>query len=193
MRSQLLRAATTLSVLAAGLPWATIAPTAIAAPNPSLRVKVVQAEGGQSAGPTLPAAESPTTEIDNQNTVQGPETQASNAASISSQESHVFSGTPKVYPVESQAPPSKSWELRPGIFLRAALQEWANEAGWSLVWAMPERDDFRIDSGNRFTGDFKDAVVGLFDALPQHIQIFAELRPDNSPPLIYVTREQGVR
>ena len=99
--------------------------------------------------------------------------------------------TPTTYPIKAEL--NDQWVLKRGQFLRETLQAWSDKAGWSLVWHMPEKEDFRFDSDIRFGGDFKEAIIKLFDALPVSIQIFAELRPDNIPPLLYITREQGLR
>lgn len=95
----------------------------------------------------------------------------------------------EVTPVKRETP----WAVESGSFMRDTLTKWAAKAGWSIVWNMPENEDFRIDSANAYGGDFSEAVRSLFDSLPPHIQIFATQVPDNMPPLLYVTREPGAR
>jgi len=85
------------------------------------------------------------------------------------------------------------WTVRPASYLQDTLREWAKKAGWSVVWGLGEHEDFRFETGNSFEGDFKTAVTTLFDSMPNKIRIHAELRPDNTPPLIFVNREDGSR
>lgn len=89
--------------------------------------------------------------------------------------------------------PRVEWVVKAQSHLRETLREWATEAGWDVWWALPEQDDFRAEAGDTYKGDFKSAVRGLFDSLPAQIRIRAELRPDNVPPLLFVTRDEGVR
>ncbi len=83
------------------------------------------------------------------------------------------------------------WEAKAGVNLRETLGKWTADAGWALVWDY--EGDLKMRAGSIFHGDFKAAVAGLFDALPQYIRIRAELRPDNAPPLLYVTRDAAGR
>lgn len=109
-------------------------------------------------------------------TVDAPYVPASNAKAVVD-----------VVPIES------AWTVKPGSLLRESLQEWTTKAGWSLVWGLSEQDDFRLNSGNSYDGDFKTAVVGLINSLPATVRIRVELRTDNVPPLLYVTTEEGIR
>jgi len=86
---------------------------------------------------------------------------------------------------------AKGWEAKAGVKLRETLGKWTTDAGWALVWDYD--GDLEMRAGSTFHGDFKAAVAGLFDALPQNIRIRAELRPDNAPPLLYVTRDPAGR
>lgn len=95
----------------------------------------------------------------------------------------------EVTPVKRETP----WVVESGSFMRDTLTKWAQKAGWSIVWNMPENEDLRVDSANAYGGDFSEAIRSLFDSLPPHIQIFAKQVPDNVPPLLYVTREPGAR
>lgn len=91
-------------------------------------------------------------------------------------------------------PPEIVWSVVSGSYLRDTLQEWATKAGWSLVWGLSEKEDFRLETGSSYSGDFKNGVRDLINALPARVRIHAELRPDNTPPLLHVTRnEEGSR
>lgn len=85
------------------------------------------------------------------------------------------------------------WNIKSGETIRSAVQEWAQRAGWHLVWQLEDREDFRFLAGNRFSGDFKSAVYGLFNSLPLDVKVRAELRPDNTPPMVLITRDEGIR
>jgi hypothetical protein len=84
-------------------------------------------------------------------------------------------------------------EVKPGSYLHETLLEWSARAGWSLYWGLGDDVDFRLEVGAKYPSDFKDAVHKLFDSLPESMRIKAELRVDNSPPLLYVTRDEGGR
>jgi hypothetical protein len=84
-------------------------------------------------------------------------------------------------------------EVKPGSYLRETLLEWSARAGWSLYWGLGDDVDFRLEVGATYPSDFKAAVYKLFSSLPESIRIRAELRVDNSPPLLYVTRDEGGR
>lgn len=87
----------------------------------------------------------------------------------------------------------ESWIVKPGSLLRDTLREWSKKSGWSLVWGLSDQNDFRLETGNSYEGDFKAAIFGLINSLPATVRIRAELRTDNVPPLLYVTNEEGVR
>lgn len=92
-----------------------------------------------------------------------------------------------------QAPAQVIWLAKSGSFLRDTLGEWSLKSGWSLVWGLSDEEDFRLETGNSYPGDFKKAVFDLIESLPLTVRIRVELRPDNTPPLLYVIREEGVR
>ena len=88
--------------------------------------------------------------------------------------------------------PDVAWTVVSGSYLRDTLQEWSEKAGWSFVWGLSGAEDFRLEAGNVYIGDFKDGVRDLINALPARVRIHAELRPDNTPPLLHITRgEEG--
>lgn len=87
----------------------------------------------------------------------------------------------------------QDWNIKAGDTIRTSVQEWAQRAGWHLVWQLEDREDFKFLAGNRFAGDFKAAVYGLFNSLPLDVKVRAELRPDNTPPMVVITRDEGVR
>ena len=108
-----------------------------------------------------------------------------------------FLGTKPIYLTQQAGSSAASgakeggWEARAGVNLRETLGKWTADAGWALVWDY--EGDLEMRAGSTFQGDFKAAVAGLFNALPQSIRIRAELRPDNAPPLLYVTRDAAGR
>ncbi len=85
-------------------------------------------------------------------------------------------------------PPEVAWTVVSGSYLRDTLQEWSAKAGWSFVWGLSSAEDFRLEAANVYIGDFKDGVRDLINALPARVRIHAELRPDNTPPLLHITR-----
>jgi len=117
--------------------------------------------------------------------VQVPVTPTSEVASVV---------VPPLKPEVPPPPPEIVWSVVPGSYLRDTLQEWATKAGWSLVWGLSEKEDFRLETGSSYAGDFKNGVRDLINALPARVRIHAELRPDNTPPLLHVTRnDEGSR
>lgn len=96
--------------------------------------------------------------------------------------------TPK--PAAPLPPPEVAWAVVSGSYLRDTLQEWSAKAGWSFVWGLSETEDFRLEAANVYVGDFKDGVRDLINALPARVRIHAELRPDNTPPLLHITRNE---
>lgn len=95
--------------------------------------------------------------------------------------------------LESDSAAGATWEVKSGANLRATLQEWSTNAGWTLVWGLPDDADFRFDTGNIYVKDFKATIHDLFNSLPHTVRIRAELRPDNIPPLLYITNQEGTR
>lgn len=87
----------------------------------------------------------------------------------------------------------KVWVIASGGSIRAAVTEWSQRAGWQFVWGLEEREDYQFNAGNRFTGDFRTAIYGLFNSLPLDVKVRAELRPDNTPPMVLITRDEGIR
>ena len=104
----------------------------------------------------------------------------------------VISTTPKVVPVmAAMSPLVPTWIVKKNGLLSETLQGWSHRAGWSLVWSMPNGQDFRLNTGNSYSGDFTSAVKGLINSLPSSVHIQVQLRPDNTPPLVYVTNDEG--
>jgi len=97
----------------------------------------------------------------------------------------------EIRPPAPMAPPLAQWQVRSGSYLHDTLAEWTTKAGWGFEWAMPPDQDFRMGASDTYEGDFKTVIKTLIDALPQGVRIRAELRPDNSPPLLYVSAEEG--
>lgn len=89
--------------------------------------------------------------------------------------------------------PLEIWAVKRSSYLHETMRQWANRAGWTLVWGLGENEDLRMEAANNFQGDFKTVVADLFNSFPASVRINAELRPDNSPPLIFINREDGAR
>lgn len=87
--------------------------------------------------------------------------------------------------------PQEPWLVTQGALLRETLHEWSLKSGWSLIWGLSDQDDYRLETGNSYQGNFKEAINGLINSLPLTVHIHAELRSDNTPPLLYITREEG--
>lgn len=87
--------------------------------------------------------------------------------------------------------PLEIWTVKPASYLQDTLREWATKAGWSLVWGLSDKEDYRLDTGNNYPGDFKTAVKALFDSMPEKVRIYVELRPQNTPPLIFINRDDS--
>lgn len=97
---------------------------------------------------------------------------------------------------QAMAAEEVTWAIHGGDSLRATLEAWAARAGWAVSWTYKGefgKDDFRAGAAGIYSGDFKKAVRDLFESLPQAVKIRVELVSDNNPPLVYVTREEGVR
>lgn len=89
--------------------------------------------------------------------------------------------------------PVEIWTIKRESYLHETLREWSARAGWTLVWGLGENEDLRMDAGNDFRGDFKTVIKELFNSFPAGVRINAELRPDNSPPLIFINHQDGAR
>lgn len=90
-------------------------------------------------------------------------------------------------------PPLETWTATSGSLLSDTLSAWSKQAGWAFVWGMSEKEDFRMDAGNTYAGDFKTVVTSLINSIPPHIRIRAELVTDNIPPLLYINKEEGAK
>ena len=57
----------------------------------------------------------------------------------------------------------RSWEIVKGEMLKAQLERWATDAGYTLIWSA--HNDYEMQSNSTFNGPFKDAVKACFGAL----------------------------
>lgn len=57
----------------------------------------------------------------------------------------------------------RSWEIVKGEMLKAQLERWATDAGYTLIWSA--HNDYEMQSNSTFNGPFKDAVKAFFGAL----------------------------
>ena len=80
------------------------------------------------------------------------------------------------------APPAEqpAWTAETGRTLRAVLQDWAAQAGWSLVWQSAY--DYPLEASARLGGDFPSAAVTLLKG-------FSEAQP---PPTARLFRGNNV-
>lgn len=97
------------------------------------------------------------------------------------------------FPIQVAGQPAvkPGWIVRSGSLLRETLSEWCKQEGWAIVWNLSDKEDFRLEAGHVYPNDFKSAVAELINSLPAKVRIRVELRPDNSPPLLYVTKDEG--
>lgn len=100
---------------------------------------------------------------------------------------------PVVALVAVATPPAAVWSVKSGDLLSDTLREWSKKAGWAYFWDVPEKSDFRLGASNQYLGEFKVGVTDLFKSLPTSVRVRVELRADNTPPLLYVTQEEGSR
>ena len=56
----------------------------------------------------------------------------------------------------------RSWEIVKGEMLKAQLERWAADAGYTLIWSA--HNDYEMQSNSTFNGPFKDAVKAFFRA-----------------------------
>jgi hypothetical protein len=71
-------------------------------------------------------------------------------------------------PSQAPPPPQREWVAEAGRTLRGVLQDWASQAGWSLIWQSAY--DYPLEASARLTGDFPavatDLLKGFFEAEP---------------------------
>lgn len=112
----------------------------------------------------------------------------------------------KVQPVRRVPSPSpvssgstaQVWEIRANSSLQKTLEAWCKQAGCQLLWNFRDEQtnevkDLVVGGGMRTTGGIADALRELFKSLDEDARIKAEYRPDNYPPLLYVTRNGVVK
>lgn len=67
---------------------------------------------------------------------------------------------------EAKAAATPSWTLTKGGSVSSGLREWAQQAGWTLVWDMPK--DWVVPNGVVFQGDFASAASQVIEALSKN-------------------------
>jgi len=77
-------------------------------------------------------------------------------------------------PVPAQASSPTMWRAEAGRTLRDLLNDWAEQAGWTVVWQ--SSFDYPLEASANFSGDFADAVGQL-------VRGFAEAKPAPSARL----------
>lgn len=69
----------------------------------------------------------------------------------------------EIIPADNPAEEARSWEIIKGEMLKAQLERWATDAGYSLIWSA--HNDYEMQSDSSFTGSFQAAVKAFFGAL----------------------------
>ena len=69
----------------------------------------------------------------------------------------------EIIPADNPAEEARSWEIIKGEMLKAQLERWATDAGYTLIWSA--HNDYEIQSDSSFTGSFQAAVKAFFGAL----------------------------
>src|SRR5260364_311919 len=73
----------------------------------------------------------------------------------------------KLIPIPAQtvsaSPSQPVWLAKTGSTLRESVLQWADKAGWQVLW-MPEDLDYPIIADLRYEGSFERAVTDLFHA-----------------------------
>jgi hypothetical protein len=59
----------------------------------------------------------------------------------------------------------ETWVVGPNASLRAQLEDWADRAGWTLVWNEPNYDVV-LKSGVALSGSFEEAITTLMESSP---------------------------
>lgn len=65
--------------------------------------------------------------------------------------------------IETLAPALPVWEIAQGRMLRAQMKDWADQAGYTLIWNA--QNDYELKSSASFPGVFVEAVRDCFSAL----------------------------
>lgn len=69
----------------------------------------------------------------------------------------------EIIPADNPAEEARSWEIIKGEMLKAQLERWATDAGYTLIWSA--HNDYEMQSDSSFTGSFQAAVKAFFGAL----------------------------
>lgn len=69
----------------------------------------------------------------------------------------------EIIPVGNPVEDARTWEIVKGEMLKAQLERWATDAGYTLIWSA--HNDYEMQSNSTFNGPFKDAVKVFFGAL----------------------------
>ena len=69
----------------------------------------------------------------------------------------------EIIPVGNPVEDARTWEIVKGEMLKAQLERWAADAGYTLIWSA--HNDYEMQSNSSFTGSFQAAVKAFFGAL----------------------------
>lgn len=69
----------------------------------------------------------------------------------------------EIIPVGNPVEDARTWGIVKGEMLKAQLERWAADAGYTLIWSA--HNDYEMQSNSSFTGSFQAAVKAFFGAL----------------------------
>lgn len=69
----------------------------------------------------------------------------------------------EIIPVGNPVEEARTWEIVKGEMLKAQLERWAADAGYTLIWSA--HNDYEMQSNSSFTGSYQAAVKAFFGAL----------------------------
>lgn len=58
---------------------------------------------------------------------------------------------------------SGNWAVLSGAYLKATLEGWCREAGWTLIW--DSSSDYKLGASATFNDNFEGAVTKLIDSI----------------------------
>ena len=64
------------------------------------------------------------------------------------------------------APSTSTWTLRQGMPVGKELSEWAQKAGWNVVWNLPK--DYVVPAQKIYSGDFKAVTSEVINTLAEN-------------------------
>lgn len=101
-------------------------------------------------------------------------------------------------PTEQVEEDVQVWTVPPKASMRDVVTAFASRAGWIAVIDYKDEQtgdpsDLILDGGLEVKGDFRKAIKQTFNSLPTSTKVMVELRPDNYPPTVFISREGSPR